>query len=90
MAFSGEYTEVTPHSRLVYTSFFEPEAKGVAASDEACVVTVTFEEEDGKTRLVARETYPSKDVLDAVLATGMEAGMRMTMDQLDELLATLR
>jgi uncharacterized protein YndB with AHSA1/START domain len=89
-AFSGRYTEVTPHSRLVYTSNFEP--KGVEAVDDvgAAIVTVTFDEQHGKTHLVARELYPSKEVLDAVLASGMEHGMRETMDQLDELVASLK
>ena len=52
-------------------------------------MTVTFEERDGRTHLVARELYPSKEVLDGVLASGMETGMRATMDQLDELVAAL-
>ena len=87
-AFSGQYSEVTPYSRLVYTTIFEP---GEMPQDEAgsAIVTVTFEDRDGKTRLVSRELYPSKEVLDAVLASGMEAGMRETMDQLDELVAAL-
>lgn len=33
---------------------------------------------------------PSKEVRDAIIATGMEHGMRETMDQLEELVATLR
>jgi hypothetical protein len=50
---------------------------------------VTFEEHDGKARLVSHSLFPSKDVLDTVIATGMDSGMRETMDQLDELVATL-
>ena len=88
-AFSGTYTEVTPHTRLVYTTFFEPKGIAPAADDEPAITTVRFEERDGRTRLVSRELYPSKEVLDAVLASGMEHGMRMTMDQLDELVASL-
>ena len=88
-AFSGKYSEVTPHSRLVYTEIFEP--AGQAADDgDGAIITVTFEERDGKTHLVSRSLFPSKDVLDTVLATGMEGGMRETMDQLDELVASLR
>lgn len=88
-AFSGTYREVSPHVRLVYTTFFEPQAQGPEAGAEPAVVTVTFDERDGRTHLVAREVYPSKDVLDAVIATGMESGLRVTMDQLDELVASL-
>jgi uncharacterized protein YndB with AHSA1/START domain len=85
MAFSGAYTEVTPYTRLVYTNVFEPMA---AAGD--VIVTVTFEESSGKTRLTSHQLFPSKQVRDSTLATGMERGMRETMDQLEELLESLR
>lgn len=49
---------------------------------------MTFEEADGRTRLVLTERYPSKAALDEALA-GMEGGMPDQLDQLDELLATL-
>jgi uncharacterized protein YndB with AHSA1/START domain len=83
-AFSGTYNEVTPYSRLVYTNVFEP-----MRSAGEVIVTVTFEERDGKTHLIAHELYPSKVVLERTLASGMEQGMRETMDQLDELVASL-
>jgi len=90
MAFSGKYREVTPHSRLVHTEMFEPTAQG-AEEAGAAVVTVTFEERpSGKTHLVSHSLFPSKEVLDTVIATGMEGGMRESMDQLDELVAALR
>ena len=88
IAFSGEYSEVTPPSRLVYSTFFEPEGKGPMG--DPAIVTVTFDEREGKTHVVSREVYPSKEVLDGALATGMEQGLRATMDQLDELVASLR
>jgi uncharacterized protein YndB with AHSA1/START domain len=89
-AFAGTYKDVTPHSRLVYTTIFVP--GGADGDDEsgAAVCTVTFEDRGEQTYLVSREVYPSKEVLDGVLATGMESGMRVTMDQLDELVASLR
>ncbi|HEY9227238.1 MAG TPA: SRPBCC domain-containing protein, partial [Gemmatimonadaceae bacterium] len=61
-AFSGEYQEITPPSRLVYTTFFEPQGLGRVPELPAAVVTVTFEERDGKTYLTSRELYPSKEV----------------------------
>ncbi len=80
MAFFGRYTEVTPHSRLVWTN---------EESDEGAITTVTFEEKAGKTRLVMHELYPSKEALDRAGA-GMEGGLDETFGQLDELLVTLR
>jgi uncharacterized protein YndB with AHSA1/START domain len=84
MAFSGTYTEVTPPTRIVYDEIFEPMAGAGAVR-----VTVTFEEHDGKTRMVNHSVYPSKETRDAVLATGMEHGMREAMDQLDALVTSL-
>ena len=83
-AFSGKYTEITPHTRLVYTQIFEPMAHAGAV-----IVTVTFEERAGKTHLVSHELYPSAEAREAALGAGMEHGMRETMDQLDELVASL-
>jgi uncharacterized protein YndB with AHSA1/START domain len=85
MAFSGQYKEFSPHSRLVYTNVFEP----MRAMGEA-VVTVTFDEDGERTHVTAVERYPSKEVRDGVLATGMEKGMRETLDQLEALVAVLR
>ncbi|WP_224246102.1 SRPBCC family protein [Hyalangium gracile] len=83
-SFYGEYSELTPHSRLVYTQIFEP------FPDSPVVVTVTLTERNGKTHLVSHELYPSKEAREGALASGMEHGMRETMDQLDELVASLR
>ena len=78
-AFFGTYREVTPHSRLVWTN---------EESDEGSVTTVTFEEKGGKTLLVMRELYSSKEALDAA-GTGAADAMVETFAQLDELLVTL-
>jgi uncharacterized protein YndB with AHSA1/START domain len=88
MAFSGEYREISAPSRIVYTEMFEPEAVPVDASG-AAVVTVTLDEQDGRTRLTSHSRFPSKEVLDMVLATGMEGGMRESMEQLDRLVTAL-
>lgn len=81
VAFSGTYREVTPHSRLVYTARFE------GAPGEPSLVTATFEERGGKTYMIMQEVYPSAAVRDMVLATGMEHGMRESMDQLEAVVA---
>ncbi|MGD0678615.1 MAG: SRPBCC family protein [Polyangiaceae bacterium] len=82
MAFSGIYTEVTPPSRLVWTQVFEP-----MRADGEAIVTATFDENNGKTRLVVHQLYPSKESLDAAVASGMERGLRETYEQLEELVA---
>jgi uncharacterized protein YndB with AHSA1/START domain len=81
MAFFGKYLEVTPHSRLVWTN--------EEGDDGGAVTTVTFEEQAGQTLLVLRDLYPSKEALDAAIASGSTSGAGETMDQLDELVVTL-
>jgi uncharacterized protein YndB with AHSA1/START domain len=80
MAFSGTYREESPPARLVYDEIFEPMAALGSAH-----VSVTFEEHDGKTRYVMRSVYASKQARDGVVASGMEKGMRESMDQLEAL-----
>lgn len=80
MAFFGEYLDVVPNERIVWTN----EESGEAGS----VTTVTFEERDGKTLLVLSELYPTKEALDAA-GTGAQEAMIETFGQLDELLAEL-
>ena len=80
MAFFGRYLEVTPPTRLVWTN---------EEGDEGTVVTtVTFEEDRAGTRLVIHDRYPSKDALDAAMASGATGWNPETFDQLDELLVT--
>ena len=79
-AFFGTYVEVTPYSRLAWSN----DEGGEGGS----VTTVTFEETGGKTLVVLRERYPSKEALDAA-GTGAADAMVETFDQLDELLVTL-
>ena len=82
MAFFGRYNEVTPHSRLAWTND--------EGGEDGAVTTVTFEEKGGKTLLVMIDLYPSKEALDAAIASGSTAGgMSEQFDQLDELLVTL-
>ncbi len=82
--FSGRYLEVDPPSRLVLTQLYERMARVGEA-----VVTADFEEIEGRTGLTLRQLFPSKEALEGALASGMERGMRITLDQLDELVASM-
>ena len=79
-AFFGTYVEVEPYSRLAWTND--------EAGEGGPVTTVTFEEQGGKTLVVLRERYPSKEALDAA-GIGAADAMVETFDQLDELLLAL-
>jgi len=83
-AFYGEYREITPPSRLVFTEIFEQ------FPDSVSVVTAEFTDEGRKTRLTATVRYPSLDVRDMVLASGMSRGAGISYDRLDDLVAALQ
>jgi len=81
MEFFGRYIEVTPYSRVVWTSDEGGEA--------GAVTTVTFEESGDETLVVMHDLYPSKEALDGAIASGSTGGMGESFEQLDELLVTL-
>jgi uncharacterized protein YndB with AHSA1/START domain len=81
MAFFGRYLEVNPPSRLAWTN--EEDDAGTV------VTTVTFEEDGDGTRLIILDRYPSKEALDAAIASGAISWNPETFDQLDELLVKL-
>jgi uncharacterized protein YndB with AHSA1/START domain len=83
-AFYGVYREISPPDRLVYTEIFEP------FPDAECLVTAVLTEEDGKTRLTVTGRYPSREVRDTVLESGMERGAAISYDRMEELVAALQ
>ena len=83
-AFHGEYREITPPSRLVFTEIFEE------FPDAVSVVTADFTDEGGKTRLMVTVHYPSRDVRDMVMASGMAKGAGISYDRLEDLVAVLQ
>ncbi|WP_437332027.1 SRPBCC family protein [Sorangium sp. So ce394] len=83
-AFHGEYKEITPPSRLVYTEIFE------MYPDTVSLVTSVLTDEGGKTRVTTTTRYPSKEVRDAVIASGMEHGAALSYDRLEDLVAQLQ
>ena len=87
VAFHGEYREVVPNERLVSTEAFE----GVPDPDaNATVNTATFTEEDGRTTLTILVEAPSKEIRDAIIDSGMEAGMQDALDLLEQVAISLR
>jgi uncharacterized protein YndB with AHSA1/START domain len=83
--FKGEYREVLPPERVVNTFIYDVEG----IRDHPAVVTVTLDEEDGKTKLTSSSVFESIEIRDAALATGMVEGAKETFDRLAELLETL-
>lgn len=80
--FSGTYQEVERPERIVHTEMFNGEPP-------AAVIATLFTEDGGRTTMTMTMTFDSKDVLEAVLATGMTDGADTSYDRLDAYLATL-
>jgi uncharacterized protein YndB with AHSA1/START domain len=87
VAFHGEYREIVPDERIVNTEVYEqPEA-----SDEDGVLNiVTFAQAEGGTILTLLVQAPSREVRDATVDSGMEAGMQEQMELLEQLAISLR
>jgi uncharacterized protein YndB with AHSA1/START domain len=83
VAFHGEYREITPPERLVYTELMEPFPDG-------SLVTVMLADEGGKTRMTLTADYPTKAVRDMVLSSGMERGAAISYDRLEDVARELQ
>jgi uncharacterized protein YndB with AHSA1/START domain len=83
-AFHGEYREIAPPDRLVFTEIFEE------FPDTVSLVTTELTEEAGKTRMTATVRYPSQEVRDIVLGSGMSQGAGISYDRLEDLVAELQ
>lgn len=80
MGMRGVYREIVPPERIVRTESFDDYPGESLAS-------VVLTEQGGKTTLTLSVLYPSKEVRDATLASGMERGVAASYDRLAELLA---
>jgi uncharacterized protein YndB with AHSA1/START domain len=79
VAWGGEIRDIIPNTRIVQTEAFD------GFPGEA-INTTTLEERDGKTTMTVRMEFPSREIRDAVLATGMPDGAGEAYDQLERLL----
>ena len=77
-AFTARYTA----RRLVHTEIFDEDWTGGET-----LVTITFVEEDGKTTVTMTVLYSSREARDGAMKTGMEQGMAVGYDRLDEIIA---
>jgi uncharacterized protein YndB with AHSA1/START domain len=85
VGFHGEYREIVPNERIVWTEVYEGAPEG-----EPAECTATFTESGGRTTLALLTQVESKAVRDMIVETGMEGGVQEQMEILDEILPTLR
>ena len=84
VAFHGEYREIVPAERMVWTEVFEgmPDAEALA--------TITFTEADGRTTVQILVEHASQEHRDAHINSGMEDGLQEALDQLEQVARSLR
>jgi uncharacterized protein YndB with AHSA1/START domain len=89
VGFHGEYREIVPNERIVSTEIYEgaPQADG---PEQGTLNTATFAEADGRTTLTILVEAPSREIRDAIIDSGMEAGMQDALDLLEQAAVSLR
>jgi len=90
VGFHGEYREIVPNERIISTEVYEGIPQPEDGPEEGTLNTATFAEADGRTTLTLLIEAPSKEVRDAIIDSGMEAGLQDALDLLEEVAASLR
>ncbi|WP_370962429.1 SRPBCC family protein [Amycolatopsis sp. cg9] len=90
VGFHGEYREIVPAERIVYTEVFE--LPGVPLdSVDGPLITVTFTALEGDRTLLSLLTETgSKELRDTIYESGMEVGVREQFVLIQELADSLR
>jgi uncharacterized protein YndB with AHSA1/START domain len=83
MGVHGVYREIVPPERLVHTESFEDSSRGES------LVTAVLVEDGGTTTLTSTVLYPSREVRDEVLTSGMQRGVTRSYDALAALLSSV-
>jgi uncharacterized protein YndB with AHSA1/START domain len=81
--FRGEFREIVPPERIVWTFEFE------GMPGHVSVETMAFNERDGKTTITSTTLFDSVEDRDGMLQSGMEIGAGESYDRLEEYLKTL-
>jgi uncharacterized protein YndB with AHSA1/START domain len=90
VGFHGEFREIVPGERIVSTEVYEGLPEGVSEEEGRTVNTVTFTEENGRTTLTILVQASNKVSRDAIIDSGMEAGLQDALDLLEEVAVSLR
>src|SRR5881392_3870134 len=90
VGFHGEYREIVPNERIVSTEVYEGLPEGVSEEDAATVNTASFTEADGRTTVTLLVQATSKVSRDAIIDSGMEAGLQDALDLLEQTAISLR
>jgi uncharacterized protein YndB with AHSA1/START domain len=81
------YEEVVAPEKLVYKDVFADVDGNDLPDMPVALVTVTFEENEGKTTMISTTKYATLEDLQKVVEMGVEEGYGETLDRLEEMLA---
>ena len=83
VGFHGEYREIARPHRLVSTEIYEgfPDPDG----DGAALNTISLDEVDGVTTMTLLVQHARPEHRDAHIASGMEGGLQVSLDRMEDL-----
>ena len=83
VGFHGEYLEIESARRIVQTEIYEGTFEGYP--NDAAVNTTTFDEADGVTTMTVLVSVPTQEIRDIIIASGMESGMQVSYNRLEDI-----
>ncbi|OYD06162.1 SRPBCC domain-containing protein [Paludifilum halophilum] len=92
MEFWGKavYQEIKEPERIVFIDSFSDAEGNIVEEMPSTKMTITFIEQDGKTKLISRSQFASAEELQSVLDMGVLQGVTQTWDKLANLLEELQ
>lgn len=84
---TARFTEVTPHSRIVYENRFADGKGNIDTNFPGSLYTITFSPKGSATEVVLEFAFDSADDLNTVMDYGMVEGLTIGLNQLEALLA---
>ena len=90
VGFHGEYRSIDAPQRIVSTEVFEGFSDPSEDVDEGGALnTITLEESDGVTTMTTLVVHAKPEHRDMHIASGMEGGMQISMNRLEDLMSEL-
>jgi uncharacterized protein YndB with AHSA1/START domain len=84
------YHEIVEPERIVYVDSFSDAEGNIVEGMPETLITMTFLEHEGKTKLISRAEYASAEALKTVMDMGMLQGITETWDNLAEHLEEIK
>jgi uncharacterized protein YndB with AHSA1/START domain len=84
------YHEIIEPERIVYTDAFSDAEGNIIEGMPQTLITMTFVEHEGKTKLISHALYASAEALQTVLDMGLLVGITQTWDNLEAFLEEIK